>query len=266
MNCFEFRRWLGIDPQSGKADFLLHRESCASCANAALRAGQMELRLQRAIRVTPPVGLADRIILAQTTVSRGDSRARHRRTAGFLAIAASIVVAFVLVQRVGQRSMLLSELVAEHVLQHESYAIDRRDPIPAKAVLEAFADRGVSLREVPAGISYVRDCPVGPYASVHMVMPAPNGPVSVVYISDPPARLRKQFEADGLQGREVPAGAGALILLASNDRDFDALERAWSKTLNSGLARSSAPVASAAQLDSHVAADLRPSVATAAAP
>lgn len=266
MNCFEFRRWLGIDPQCGKADFLLHRESCASCAIAAMRAEQMESRLQRAIRIAPPAGLADRIILAQTTVSRGESRVRRRRAAGFFAVAASIVIAFVLVQRAGQHSMPLSDLVAEHVLQHESYAIDRRDPVPAKAVLEAFAERGVRLLEVPTGISYVRDCPVGPYASVHMVMPAPNGPVSVVYVSDPPARLRKQFEADGLQGREVPAGAGALILLAGNDRDFDALERTWSKTLDAGLARSSLPASSAVQLDSHVAASSRSGATPVAAP
>ncbi|HEY0178118.1 MAG TPA: DUF3379 family protein, partial [Dokdonella sp.] len=121
----------------------------------------------------------------------------------------------------------LSALVADHVTgPHERDALRRERPLPDSMVRRAFAARGIDLDHVPAGVSYVNECIVGDYRTVHMVMPQDGEPISVVYV----ARHRepeRDFAGDGLRGREVPIANGTLFLLARDDRRFGALEQAW---------------------------------------
>lgn len=238
MNCLEFRRRLGSEPASIEPRFNAHRESCLHCSAAQARAFEFEGRLQRAVLVPVPTGLADRILLAQTTTARREQRVRHRHVAALFAAAACVIVAFTYVHRSEQLAMPLSELVVEHVLHHERHAVEQRDPVPKSLVEVAFARRGAALANVPDGISYVHECPVGPYSTVHMVMPESSGPVSVVYVADPAQRERRDFESGGMRGREVPLGSGALIMLAADDRGFDDIERAWKGALGNGVAQS----------------------------
>src|SRR5438309_498118 len=75
MNCLEFRRLLATDPTHRDAAFNEHRANCAACAEAAQRADAFEAQLARALSVPAPAGLADQILLHQTTQSRRQPRA-----------------------------------------------------------------------------------------------------------------------------------------------------------------------------------------------
>lgn len=244
MNCLEFRRHLGSEPGSSLADFVSHRETCPHCAAASARADVWELRLRKAIDVPVPVHLADRILFAQTTENRHVSRSRKRwRGLGALAVAAaaSVVLALVALPRPQQTVPELASLVVEHMHHHEVGPEQTGSPVADTAVKDAFAARGVALAAVPGGVNYVHLCPAGPYRTVHMVMPERSGAVSVFYVADPPSRERAEFDVDGLRGREVPMGDGALVMLASEDRDFDAIETVWKSALVDGVATLSAP-------------------------
>lgn len=240
MNCLEFRRHLGSEPGSSLEAFASHRESCPHCASACARADLLELRLRKAINVPAPANLADRILLAQTTENRQVSRFRRRKR-GFgaliVAAAASIVIALFAFPRPQQSVPELSNLVVEHMHHHEVGAAETVSQVANQSVIDAFAARGVALAAVPAGVNYVHLCPAGPYRTVHMVMPEPSGAVSVFYVADPPSRERVDFDKDGMRGREVPLGEGALVMLASEARDFDAIETVWKSALIDGVAR-----------------------------
>lgn len=238
MNCLEFRRQLGIDPRCRDSAFIAHRDTCPACAAACARALAFDADLERAMARAVPEGLADRILLAQTTAERvaqaGAERAmssrrphRGRRLAAALALAASLVLVVFGVHRGQQRATPLVELVLEHVLHHEPHATEARAALAAEVVGAAFASRGVPLAEMPAGISYVHECPVGPYRTVHMVMPEGEGAVSVVYVADPDRRERREATRDGLRAREVPLGNGALVMVAADTRGFERVENAW---------------------------------------
>jgi hypothetical protein len=239
MNCLEFRRHLGSEPASTLDAFVAHRESCPHCAAASARADALEIRLQRAINVPVPVNLADRILLAQTTEKRHGARSRSR-VRGFgaliLAAAASVVVALIALPQRQQSPTEMSNLVVEHLHHHEVGRAETGNPVSNAAVIEAFAARGVALSAVPQGINYVHLCPAGPYRTVHMVMPEQSGEVSVFYVADSASRERVDFDKDGMRGREVPLGEGALVMLAREDRDFDAIETVWKSALIDGVA------------------------------
>lgn len=228
MDCLEFRRLLGSDPHISDRAAREHLEGCPFCADAHARAHAFESGLAQAMAVPVPTGLADRILLAQLTGERQHQRTRVRRLAWIaLAAAASLALAIGVVRHQRATSASLADLVVAHIDGPERDALQLRAPVAAAAIERAFADRGVRLASVPAEVSYVHECPIGAYRSVHMVMPENGAPVSVLYVVDHPSRNSKNFLRAGMHGREVPIANGTLVLAAQTDSGFDAIEHTW---------------------------------------
>jgi hypothetical protein len=227
MNCVEFRRQLGAAPSSDEAAFVAHRESCARCAASWRRALGFEEQLAEAMALPLPHGLGDRIRLAQTTGRRGRQRTvRSRGTWIALAAAACLALVVGVAAWRMQRSPSLPDLVVDHVMR-ESSALVSHTPVPNVLVRRAFALRGVELADVPGDITWVNDCPLGPWSTVHMVVPVGDEPVTVIYVVGHHERVAGNFDRGMWQGRQVPVAGGTLVLLAENRSDFGDLERTW---------------------------------------
>ena len=239
MNCLEFRRRLGSEPASTLESFVAHRAGCPGCAAAQARADEFDARIRRAVNVAAPANLADRILLAQTTGLRHDLRKRRRGlSALILAAAASIVVAFVALQRPTQQMPALAAMVDAHLHKHVVSAAEAAAEVPKQDVIDLFAQRGVSLAAVPDGVNFVHKCPAGPYKTVHMVMPQEGVAISVVYVVDAPPQSRVDFSSGAGYGREVPMGQGTLVMLAASNKGFNTVEDAWKSAMEAGLAQS----------------------------
>ncbi|MEP6940428.1 MAG: DUF3379 family protein [Rudaea sp.] len=233
MNCVEFRRQLVVDPHASGAEFVRHRGECARCAAAAERALEFESALQRALAVEPPVQLVESVLLAQATAQRR-RRSAVRRVALF-ALAASLALA---VGVFGTRveATPLSALAVAHV-ESEASVLRMVGAVSASEVGAAFAQRGVKLDHVPAGVSFVACCPMGPHATVHLMMPENDDPVTVIYVVDQRTAQRDDFVRDGWSGRVLPLGSGTLILLARHPLAFDRVEAIWRGAIASQMAR-----------------------------
>ena len=237
MNCLEFRRRLGSEPASSDAAFVAHREECARCASAQLAADNFEEKILAALRIPVSTHLTDSIILAQITESRQRGRKRKRSFGALIvAAAASILIALVATQRPQPNIPVLAGLVIEHLHKHVVSLADTQNPLSKQDVMAVFASRGVSLASVPDGINYVHNCPAGPYKTVHMVMPERDGQVSVVYVVDKASAQTIDFSNDSMRGREVPLGEGSLVMLAKDDRNFDAIESQWRRAMGQAVA------------------------------
>lgn len=228
MNCLEFRRQLGIDPQSSGTDFVSHRQECARCAEAAARALEFEAALRRALNVAPSTQLAESILLAQATRQQRGRQTWMRR-GGLLALAATLVLAVGVGMRV-EASPLAAQAV-EH-LRGEPDALTLSQAVPAESVREAFAKRGIVLRhDVSGEVVFVGCCPMGRHLTVHLVMPGNTGPVTVIYVVDDRVKQSEDFQREGWRGRSVPLGNGTLILLARDSGQFDGIEAEWRTAL-----------------------------------
>jgi len=231
MDCLEFRRLLGTDPRIAGAAAREHLESCPRCRDAYARAHAFEGRLSQALAVPVPEGLADRVLLNQLTGER------QRRATGFrygwiaLAAAASLALAIGLVQRQRASAASIPDLVVAHVNGEEKPMLALRTPVASGEVKDAFTNRGVHLASVPEGVSYVAECPVGKYPTVHMVMPRDNQPVSVLYFPNYRVAAAQDFTRGTQHGREVRVADGTLVMLAENTAEFDALEHTWRNAL-----------------------------------
>jgi hypothetical protein len=230
MDCLEFRRRLGSEPQVVDAEAKTHLAGCASCAAATLAAQAFEARLANALAVAVPGDLAGRILAAQRADVEPLQQRRGLRWIT-LAAAASLLLAFGVV-RYQRDANALPSLVAAHVTAPDEHAaLALQAPVPMNEVEKAFADRGVKLAEAPPQVVYVAECGIGRWRSVHMVSAGEGGPVSVVYVVRERAAASKDFQRAGLVAREVPIADGTLFMLAQSDQRFDALEHAWRDAL-----------------------------------
>ncbi len=231
MDCLEFRRQLGADPRALDRAARVHLDGCAGCIEAHSRALAFEARVAKAMAVSVPDGLADRILLAQLTVDRQRQRIGRSRVAWVaLALAASLVLGVGLLRHSGSPlpSASLPDLVTAHVVApDERDALKKTIALPTDDIRHAFADRGVTLASVPADVAYVNECGIDKYRTVHMVMPEGGAPVSVVYVVQHRAKATQDFQRNGLAGREVPMANGTLVMLAHDSGRFDALEHSW---------------------------------------
>lgn len=230
MNCLEFRRALAATPTRADAAFLSHRDGCPGCGEAWTQAQAFERTLERALAVPVPEGFADRILLEQTT------RARRERTVPRFAawrLAAGVVLALgaaAALQRAFVAAAPLSELALDH-LSHEPHALAARADVAAPRIASAFRKAGAALAGEPARVDYVQNCELGGRETVHMVVQRPEGPVTVMYVAEGRPSAAARFERQGLKGRLVPLAAGTLVLLAAEERSFDALESEWRRAI-----------------------------------
>lgn len=222
MHCLDFRRQLGIDPQATAADFLRHRADCPRCAEAAVRALEFDAALRRALQVDVPPQLAESLLLAQAT--QQNRRHVRVRRGGALALAAGLVLAVGIGMRVNAQP--LSTQAVDH-LRNEAQVLMSTRPVSGAELRAAFAQRGLTLRQVPTGVTFVGCCPMKGHRTVHMVMPQGDGPVTVIYVVDQKSEQREDFQHDGWRGRSVPLGNGTLVLLAHDTDHFDDVEAAW---------------------------------------
>jgi hypothetical protein len=227
MNCLQFRRQLGAEPRSRDPELLAHRDSCAQCATFWQRAQRFEEELLSAMSVPVPEGLADRVLLMQST---GDRRRQvvHRR--GWLAIAASVLIVLgggLMMRQTSSRS-LPSLAVAHMPTELDSLALAR--PVPASNVAAGFAVLGLAMRgPMPSDVTYVHDCQVGPYKAVHLVTRDAGMPVVALYFPQMKTTTLDDFESKGWKGRQVPLHDGTLVVLARNpsERALDTAESDW---------------------------------------
>lgn len=203
---------------------------------------ELEQDLPRALAVpVPETLLAELLALPQQA---GPAAQPHPRTAhwfrrGPFALAASLLLGVGLLtgwfgptapdsganEQAGVAVDPLLVATVEH-LSHEPFALTRTEPVPQATVASLLAQVGLRLTE-PVEVNYAYPCPIGGQRTVHMVMQAGSGPVTVIYFREPGAADVTQFRHAGMQGRALSYGDGMLVMLAASSAEFDRLERIW---------------------------------------
>lgn len=233
MNCLEFRRAIGSDPRALDEPALAHRGECPRCAEAHERALVFERTLTAAIAIPVPEGLAERILLRQTTAAIHEPR--PPRVARWL-VAAGVLLAIGIAATVATRGFFanatLGDLAIAHLV-HEPFALSSRAEVPADEVVAMFAALDVPVRRSPGPVHYLNDCPLDGRKSLHMVLQRDSGPVTAMYV---PKRheATQDFAGAGMHGRERTIGDGTLILLATDTREFDAIEAQFQRAFSGG--------------------------------
>jgi hypothetical protein len=203
MNCLEFRRIAGADPQHLEGDALAHARDCPVCARYLAEVLDLDQRIARALAVpVPDAKAAGNVALVDRT----------RRL--LLALAASVVLAVGL-GAVGWLVLAPESLAAdvvEHV-RHEEPSWSSNTPA-ADAKLEAAMKRGgAHFTTTPGRIVYVQSCWFRGHYVPHLVLETDTGPTTLMLLQRESVRARTDFDENGYKGVLLPVGKGSIAVL-----------------------------------------------------
>jgi hypothetical protein len=214
MDCLEFRRAAGADPQHLDDDVRAHAGTCAACAEHLRRLRSFDERIRAALAV--PVPEATGPLAGPAAATPVLERRR------WMALAASIV-AGVLVGTLlwvgGARSSLADDLVRHMGHEPDAVAITSR---PADAAeLDAVLERGgIRLRRGIGTVSYANSCDFRGRTVPHLVVQTDRGPVTVMVLRHERPSAPVSFDEQGYSGRIVPAGPGSIAVIGAAGTDL----------------------------------------------
>lgn len=232
MNCIDFRREIGSDPQSQSDDILAHRQECAACARYADEMRSMDGLLGAAMRVEVPDGLTD--IDALLARAQGGEATANRSRRGWYALAASVLLGIGLVSglMLGQSRSggLPSELIA-HVL-HEPQALRDDLPVLELARVSSVLERGrVALKGDIGDVRYAGLCSFRGRPVPHLVVRGQSGPVTVMLLPDEHVEERTPFDEEGFKGVIVPTGRGSIAIIGEPDELLEPVQQIFSQSV-----------------------------------
>ena len=215
MDCLQFRRAAGADPQHLDDAARDHAEACPACAQQLRQLRLLDARILAALEVPVP-----RAAAAAGGTSIAVVGLDRRR---WLALAASIV-AGVLVGTllwVGGPQDSLARGLVEH-LGHEPEALVVTDrPMDAARLDEVLERGGIRLRPEIGTVSYANTCLFRGRRVPHLVVQTDDGPVTVMVLRHERPARPVAFDEQGQSGRIVPVGPGSIAVIGEAGVDLE---------------------------------------------
>jgi len=218
MNCLEFRRAAGADPEHLSPDAVAHRDGCPQCAQFLQNVRLMDATILKALQIPagdrvawtpaapPPVGAAVQASLG----NRNRWYALAASIAGGVAIGALLWVS-------GSRDALARDAVAH--LAHEPEAmVATQVPADAAQVTAVLAKDGIRLRSDPGLVTYVMSCAFRGHQVPHLVVQTSEGPVTVLVLREEKVSRARKFHEQGYAGTIEPSGPGSIAVIGGTDQ------------------------------------------------
>lgn len=214
MDCLQFRRIAGADPQQLDAAARSHAEACPGCAEHLRQLRALDARILAALEV--PVPAPGSAGAGPAAPVAGLDRRR------WLALAASIlggVLVGTLLWVGGPRNSLARDLI-EH-LGHEPEALVVTQRPEDENVLGKVLERGgIRLRPQIGTVSYANTCVFRGRRVPHLVVQTDGGPVTVMVLRNERPTGPERFDEQGFAGRIVPAGPGSIAVIGAAEAEL----------------------------------------------
>jgi hypothetical protein len=210
LNCVEFHRAVGADPNHLGQDAIAHRESCAACAQFAAETQRLDGLIKRALEIPAP----------QKGRAFTFPPARVAPQNRWYAMAASVLLAMGLGLGVlwfgGGVQVALAKEVVSH-LNHEPDAMTESEVRVSSTLLDsALQAKGLRLAAPIGDISYVANCWVRNAFVPHVVVQTARGPVTVIVLPHEPVAAVERFDEAPYHGEMMPMGSGSIVVIAND--------------------------------------------------
>jgi len=219
MDCLQFRRAVGADPQHLEPEARAHAAECPQCAGYLRDMLELDTRVLAALRVpvSGPAGGA-----GETARQRGLAGVPGFDRRRLLALAASIVAGVLIgtLLWVGQPRESLAQDLVEH-LGHEPQALVATGPADRDVVARVLERGGIRLRPDGELVSYANSCPFRGHVVPHLVVQTDAGPVTVMVLRNEKTDAPVSFDEQGYAGRIVPAGPGSIAVIGAAGADLE---------------------------------------------
>jgi hypothetical protein len=211
VNCLEFRRALGADPNHASAESLAHRAACPTCEKYAQEMLRLNGLIKRALEVPVP---------SQNPVKLPRVQPR------WFAMAASVLLAIgvvgVVLSLSTPRESLASVVVAH--LAHEPQAMTPMESrVSAELLAGALSAKGLQLSQPMDDVSYLQSCLIRNHFVPHLVVQTARGPVTVLLLTEEKVASPERFDDQQYHGVLMPMPRGAMAVIAMDASVVDAV-------------------------------------------
>jgi Protein of unknown function (DUF3379) len=219
MNCAEVRESLAAAPRERSPELIAHLATCAGCAAYAAELELFEAKLHRALAVPVPARAPPTLAALQAGGAGpnvvGIAARRARRMPVWIALAAGGAFAAVLVAlllSVYPRQALATALVRHVEGEPDSWSANA--PVPEGALAYVLKQTGVRLGPDGPPVTYAQSCTFRGRSVPHLVVQTAAGPMTVMVLRYEHVSRTMTFDESGFHGVIVPAGRGAVAVLA----------------------------------------------------
>nr|WP_240919845.1 DUF3379 domain-containing protein [Paraglaciecola sp. 20A4] len=221
MDDLEFRRTIYADPNCD--DIRVKEAAAQDPAKQEFWSEQkrIDASMQAAMKIDVPDDLAHKLILRQTMQTHSHDKKRARV---HLALAASLAfvvgVSFTLWQQ--QNYIDMSQQSLAHVYHEGPHALDANEDFSLQQVNAKLVQYGGHLNEEVGQIYYANHCDYKGVKSLHLVMQADNGKVTVFVVPHKEGYKAKDKVSDGyLTAEAVELQSASLIVVSENVHDVE---------------------------------------------
>lgn len=226
MNCLEFRRAAGADPEHLGAEALAHRDACPQCAQYLQSIRHLDATIFKALNVSvEPQPAMTRTAPPRVAQAVRASLGNRNRWYALAASVAGGVAIGALLWASGSRDALAKDAVQHMAHESKSMVVTRVPADPAQ-VRDVLARDGVRLRSNPGLVTYVMSCSFRGHEVPHLVVQTAEGPVTVLVLRDEKVSRARKFHEQGYAGTIEPSGPGSIAVIGGTDEQVrEAVER-----------------------------------------
>ena len=228
MECLEVRRLLMANPNHRDDAFVMHLHECNSCAAFSQQLQLEAHQVEKALQLDVPQGLAERILLNQSTVIR--TRRRQRFGLALVAtVVLSVGVSFGLLRNGMQDG--LQDVVIAHIKAEPEHLSSQH--VASLADLNTLmSEHGVRLTHSIGTVNYAGSCVIRRTKGIHLVVDAKGNPVTVLYMPDETVPHSEAFVGQQFQGVILPTGKGSLAIVGQDDSSVQEVTQRFESALH----------------------------------
>jgi hypothetical protein len=214
VNCEQAREQLDAEPTRRPPELAEHLAGCAPCSAHAARVAAFESRLHRALSVpVPPAPAASVTDLASRRPPAGRMRPWFALAAGGALAAIAVALALTVYPR-----QALARAVVGHV-EGEPGSWATTETVADTELDGVLRRSGVRLDPGGPRVTYAQSCRFRGWRVPHLIVQTSAGPMTVMLLAHEHVSAAVKIDEDGYRGVIMPAGRGAVAVLARGAGD-----------------------------------------------
>ncbi|WP_060989051.1 DUF3379 family protein [Photobacterium leiognathi] len=224
MDELEFRRRLLADPHDNDPQVIACKLESVANKKFADELLQLDMQLEKALKVDVPDDLADRILFHQSGEEMPPKRFKNAWSYG---LAAS--VAFAIGMYFGQANFNptqlpptatnLADIAIEHVNYEEKFVRNLNENATLQQVNAKLQPLGSEIKNLPGHVYYVNYCGFDGKPSLHMIMDTPQGKVTIFFVPTPSDGISNSTDNQS-ESLVMPIHDASLIIVGSKGENL----------------------------------------------
>lgn len=232
MDELQFRRHAYANPFSKDEDFLKTINDNKEMADFINSLQKLDSKIEQAINIEPPIGLADKILLNHRLTTH---QQKQKKRYAFFSMAASIaIVAGLYLTHLRFGPIELSENSLAHV-HHEENAFIANNNIQYQQINAQLSSinslKSNDFIEQPGEILYSTECVFRGVKSLHLVMQSKEGKVTVFIVpKEKRIKTQSEFKDQHFLGETLSKNNAYLVFVGETKEDINHIKNNVQRT------------------------------------